>query len=566
MNKDERESLVGVIDEIIWNTKKTVITIKGYSYLKGFDLTKSSSVKKSLVIFSGEKKFYISLVNEVRLDLMNCDDGYNYQYAGFKGSLDLGYINSMDSLSPGDWSLNINIIIDDLEQNIPLIYKGSLDDVIPKVILNKENKCYVKVEPFVIDEKLYIKSSVDNSESIVKKVSFRDKLRKKIKPLLKYLNKKKLKIVSIIYNQFKRMPLNYNRVLFLSDSRANMNGNFEFVYKELMSRGVFKIKSILKPSIGTKFSIIEKIKFLYYVATSKYILLDDFYPKIYGFKLRDDVELIQLWHACGAFKTFGFSRLGKTGGPKMRSKNHRNYTKAIVSSEDIRKHYAEGFGISEDKVVATGIPRTDIFFDKDYAEQITNKIKEKYPLLKNKKVIMFAPTFRGNGQQTAYYDFDKLDIDLLYRNLSDEYVIIMKLHPFVKNVPEIDSKYSEFIIDLSEEREINDLLFVSDILITDYSSVCFEFSLLNRPMIFFAYDMDEYIEKRDFYYPYEGFVPGNIVKTTEGIVDIIKNNKFDLDKLDSFRNKFFTHLDGKSTKRVVDMMIELGNKEKTKKK
>lgn len=565
MNKDERESLIGVIDEITWNTKKTVITIKGYSYLKGFNLTKSSSVKKSLVVFSGEKKFYIPLVNEVRLDLMNCD-GYNYQYAGFKGSLDLGYINSMDSLSPGDWSLNINIIIDDLEQEIPLCYKGSLEDVSPKVIPNKENKCLVKIEPYVMDERICIKSTIDESRPMFKKVPFKHKIRNKLKPFLKYLNKKKLKVVSFIYKQFKRMPLKYNRVLFLSDSRANMNGNFEFVYNELVSRGGFEIKSILKPTIDAKFNVIEKFRFLYYVATSKYILLDDFYPKIYGFNLRDEVELIQLWHACGAFKTFGFSRLGKAGGPKMRSKNHRNYTKAIVSSEDIRKHYAEGFGISEDKVIATGIPRTDIFFDKDYAEQVTNKIKEKYPLLKNKKVIMFAPTFRGNGQQTAYYDFDKLDIDLMYRNLSDEYVIIMKLHPFVKNVPEIDEKYSEFIIDLSDEREINDLLFVSDILITDYSSVCFEFSLLNRPMIFFAYDMDEYIEKRDFYYPYEGFVPGNIVKTTEEIVHIIKNNKFDLDKLDSFRKKFFTHLDGKSTKRVVDMMIELGNKEKTKNK
>ena len=82
---------------------------------------------------------------------------------------------------------------------------------------------------------------------------------------------------------------------------------------------------------------------------------------------------------------------------------------------------------------------------------------------------------------------------MLYNNLKEEYVIIMKIHPFVKNIPKIDEKYSDFIIDLSKEREINDLLFVSDILITDYSSVCFEFALLNRPMIFFAYDMNSYL-------------------------------------------------------------------------
>lgn len=339
-----------------------------------------------------------------------------------------------------------------------------------------------------------------------------------------------------------------------------MDGNFKFVYDEINKRRIYKIKTFLQPSVSSKLGFVDKVRFLYAIATSKYILLDDFYPKIYNFKLREETELVQLWHACGAFKTFGFSRLGKEGGPKMRSRNHRNYTKAIVSSDDIRKHYAEGFGISEDKVFATGVPRTDIFFDEEYKSSKIKELTEKYPLIKDKKVIMFAPTFRGNGQQTAYYDFDKFDIEELYNELSDEYVIIMKLHPFIKNIPTIDKKYEKFIIDLTSEREINDLLFVSDILITDYSSVCFEYSLLNRPMIFFAYDMEEYIEKRDFYYPYKGFVPGPIVKTTEGIINVIKDNNFELDKLDGFRNRFFNYFDGKSTERVVNMIFDSDKK------
>ena len=93
--------------------------------------------------------------------------------------------------------------------------------------------------------------------------------------------------------------------------------------------------------------------------------------KIYN-DIKKDIEVIQLWHACGAFKTFGFSRMGKVGGPSSKSRNHKNYTKAIVSSESIKKNYAEAFGISEDKVVATGVPRTDIFFDEKYKN---NKIK-----------------------------------------------------------------------------------------------------------------------------------------------------------------------------------------------
>ena len=167
---------------------------------------------------------------------------------------------------------------------------------------------------------------------------------------------------------------------------------------------------------------------------------------------------------------------------------------------------------------------------------------------------MFAPTFRGNGQNTAHYNFDKLDLRLMKERLGNEYVLVMKLHPFIKDLPVLGEEYKDFVLDLSHEREINDLLLVSDILITDYSSVCFEYALLNRPMIFFVYDLEGYIASRDFYYPYEAFVPGPIVRTSEELVNVITNEAFEVEKLEKFRDKFFDHLDGKSTERVVDLL------------
>ena len=325
----------------------------------------------------------------------------------------------------------------------------------------------------------------------------------------------------------------------------------------MLNRGGYDIKHILKERIDAPKSMKDKLQFIYYISTSKYILLDDYYPQIYKYDIKKDIEVIQLWHACGAFKTFGFSRMGKIGGPSSKSRNHKNYTKAIVSSECIKKNYAEAFGISEDKVIATGVPRTDIFFDEKYKKNKIKEIYEKYPILENKKVILFAPTFRGSGQKSAHYDFSKLDVGKLRRELGNEYIMIMKLHPFIKQGVMITEENSDFILDLSSEREINDLLFVSDIMITDYSSVCFEYSLLSRPMIFFTYDLKEYIENRDFYYPFESFVPGPIVKNTDEIINVIKNNEFDFNKIEVFKNKFFSHLDGNSTKRVVDQLINL---------
>ena len=110
---------------------------------------------------------------------------------------------------------------------------------------------------------------------------------------------------------------------------------------------------------------------------------------------------------------------------------------------------------------------------------------------------------------------------------------------------------------MTSEREINDILFITDILITDYSSVIFEYSFFKKPVIFYTPDLDEYKKSRDFYYPYESFVPGPIARSTGEILEIIQNDNFDIEKLQEFKNTFFDHFDGKSTERVVDQLMKI---------
>lgn len=360
----------------------------------------------------------------------------------------------------------------------------------------------------------------------------------------------------LLYKIFCLMPLDTRKIIFASDSRTDMSGNFQFVYNELLnSKKKYKYQFMLKGGTAARKSYREIILLAYHLATSKFILLDDFYPMVYPLRIRQGAELIQLWHAVGAFKTFGYSRVGLPGGPLADSLNHRNYTKAIVSSKNVAEHYAEGFGIGIDKVVATGIPRTDIFFDQFHKKRTRERLYEKYPFLKEKKVIMFAPTFRGPGQQAAYYPIEELDLDKLYNALKDDYVFLVKMHPFVKNFWNVPDQYSGFFHDFSSYREINDLLFITDILVTDYSSVCFEFALLNKPMIFFAPDVEEYIASRDFYYNYFSFIPGPLARTDEELISIITEENFEEQKLQSFIEYFYDHLDGKSSERVVNSLI-----------
>ena len=344
-------------------------------------------------------------------------------------------------------------------------------------------------------------------------------------------------------------------VLFLSASRSELSGNFEFVYNEINKRKKYKIKTMLKKNLKAKYSLKEKIELSKYLAKSKYIFLDDFYPIIYALKLRKDTELIQLWHAMGAFKTVGYSRMNKEGGPSKHSLTHKNYTGTIVSSENIRKNYAEAFGISIDKVHALGVPRTDIFFDKKYIEKTKNKLYKKYPILKDKKVILFAPTFRGRGQGTAHYNFDWIDLKKFSNELRKDYVCIFKLHPFIKNKPNYDLDNDSFYLDLTSEREINDLLFVTDMLITDYSSVIFEYSFFEKPVVFFTPDLDEYRNNRDFYYPLEDYTYGSVATNFEQLLECIKSSKVDKKKLNKFKKFFCSACDGTSTKKVVNYFL-----------
>lgn len=372
----------------------------------------------------------------------------------------------------------------------------------------------------------------------------------------RYIQAIKRRFFKIFYIVFSLLPINHKKVTFASDSRTDLSGNLYFIYEELYRRDLhLNIKFIFNESINNKKSFFQLFKTSFHIATSKIILLDDFYPLIYPLKIRRKADLIQVWHAAGAFKTFGFSRLGRPGGPSPRSRNHRNYTKATVSSEGVREHYAEGFGIDEERIYPTGVPRSDIFFDADYKEYVVNVLYNKYPFLKDKKVILFAPTFRGNGQASAHFPFETIDMKGLYEELHEEYVFLFKIHPFVKNKLTIPYEYQDFFYDLSEFREINDLLLVTDVLLTDYSSVCFEFALLNKPMLFFAFDVEKYIQERDFYYDFFDFIPGPLIKTSKEIIDHIKHGEFDQEKMRLFVEYFFGDTLGKASQNVVDQVI-----------
>ena len=384
---------------------------------------------------------------------------------------------------------------------------------------------------------------------------------------MKYIGKIKRALEQIIIIILNRIfilfcPLKKNKVLFVSDVRSDIgDGNLAYMYNYLPKEYI-KVTSFVADR-RIKRTIKENIRLIYNLSVCKYIMLDDFCKYTSYLKVRKNQELIQLWHGPGAFKKFGHSRGG--GDLKKFHVHHgyKRYTKAIVSSEEIRPCYAEAFSISLDKVKATGFPRTDLFFDEKSVTKEKKALYKKYPKLKDKKIILFAPTYRGSKVDEANYDFSKLDLDKIYESFKDEYIFIFKWHPALYNniqngkVKNIDyDKYNDFYIDLSEERDINSLLLISDILITDYSSVIFDWAFLDKPIIYFTYDLEEYENGRGLYFPFKDYVYGSISTDSKELIKAIKDKKLCEDKRTKFKKQFLDACDGTSTKKTYEWIFK----------
>lgn len=209
-------------------------------------------------------------------------------------------------------------------------------------------------------------------------------------------------------------------------------------------------------------------------------------------------------------------------------------------------------------IVEKGYPRNDYLFN--YKKEDIDKIKKLLKLPKDKKVILYAPTFRDNQHTSGVgYTYNLgINFDKMQKELSKDYIILFRTHYFVSNSFDF-SKYERFIYDVSKYDDINDLYIISDLLITDYSSVFFDFANLKKPMIFYMYDLDDYKNNlRDFYFDLS-ILPGPIVKQENDLIKEIKNidNYDELyhDKYIKFNKKFNYLDDGKSTERVVEVIF-----------
>lgn len=350
-------------------------------------------------------------------------------------------------------------------------------------------------------------------------------------------------------------------ILFTSVSRAELGGNMLCVYDRLKERGLdgqYDIRLDLHADIASVNNMGDQFAFIDAIACADIVFCDDYHPFLYLIDYSSDVRVVQLWHAVGAFKTVGFARKRKDAAThKRNSRAHRSYTHVIVSAECDRPHYAKAFNLPQSRIYATGVPRIDAIMDAAWQQRARNGFFQRYPQAKGKRVVLFSPTFRGDDVRRASYDFSKLDLPQLAAWCREHgSIAVLKFHPLTQNVPQIPQGLDDAIINASDVREVNDLLPAADMLVTDYSSVIYEASLLEIPMVFYAYDLSEYEQSRGFFEPYGKFVPGPFVQSFPALLGALGDGGSPK-AVKAFKRRHFAHLDSGSTDRVINLALNI---------
>lgn len=279
---------------------------------------------------------------------------------------------------------------------------------------------------------------------------------------------------------------------------------------------------------------------------------------------REDTVLLETWHGT-PLKRLAFDLNDVVGGvSNYKDKFYRqkeNWDYLLSDNPFSTEKFQSCFMYPKEKILEYGYPANDPLYAPDREER-ARKIKEKLGIPADKKVIMYAPTWRDdNYYEIGQFKFDlDLDVNRLEKEFGDEYVLLLRLHYLVVEALDM-SKYGEFAVNGSAYDDVTDLYLITDILITDYSSVFFDFANLKRPVLYYTYDLERYRDVlHGFYLSMEDDLPGPMLLTNDEVVDAIKNidqiqEKYK-ERYEEFYNRFCCIDDGHATERVVNKIFK----------
>lgn len=395
------------------------------------------------------------------------------------------------------------------------------------------------------------------------KISNRHLAKKKLQKIMKNKNE----LYKYLYkNKYSKQPIEENWVMFETFFGKNYSDSPKYIYEYLAQHNTKNFKFIWVLNNGTKppygATVVRRFsrEYAYYLAKSKYFVFNVRQPL--WFVKREGQVFLETWHGT-PLKKLVFDQDEVTAASPLykaqffRQKQEWDYLVAAnpFSTETFRRCFK-----FDKEMLEIGYPRNDLMYHPD-KEQISLDLKKKLGIPLDKKTILYAPTWRddefyGAGQ----YKFTlKLDLQKMKEALSDEYVVLLRTHHYIADNLDVTG-VEDFAINLSKYDDITEIYLVSDICITDYSSVFFDYANLKRPVLFYTYDIEKYRDiLRGFYIDINEEVPGPLLYTTEEVVEAIQNidkiSEQYADRYEVFYDRFCSVDDGNASKRAVERVF-----------
>lgn len=359
-------------------------------------------------------------------------------------------------------------------------------------------------------------------------------------------------ILPVIYNIYAVKPVIPNTVILADAHHDEIPFSMLAIKDELMQHPELQITELYwNNSSCSVLGIFRNMAcFMKKYATAETVIICDNFLPAASCRKRKGTSVIQLWHACGAFKKFGYDTSADI--PSYYKGNVlANCDLVTVSSQICVKPFSSAMRLPEKAVRPVGVSRTDLYFNDTFNQACRNQFFSQYPNARGKKIVLWVPTFRGNPGIASVKGLD----DILHARdqLKDTHYFIIKLHPHTQaHIEGTNCSIS------SEE-----LLPVADVVITDYSSILFDAMIYKHPLILFVPDLNEYLDNRGFYLDYNT-LPGLRAQNLEQLLQILT----DEDLLHSSVNKVYTDFydkymascDGHSTKRIINYIKKTDNR------
>lgn len=346
----------------------------------------------------------------------------------------------------------------------------------------------------------------------------------------------------LVYRLYKKKKIDPKLVLFADAHHRELPPSMRCLYEELRKTELHPV--VMVSDYGrdpfTK-NLRQMIRFMKAYANAGYVVICDNFLPAASCKKRQETTVIQLWHACGALKKFGYDAPEDIPS-YYRGNVLKNCDVVTVSSRWCVSRFASAMRLPAERVLPLGISRTDRYYRADAASRVREQFYREYPQARGRRILLWAPTFRGCPAMPTICGEEA--IDRLGSRLGEGWIVIKRLHPHLMPRNAAESRLS------TEE-----LLFVTDLLITDYSSILFDYLIFRRPLVRFAPDLAEYEEHRGFYMDYRT-LPGALVTDEKELFDAVTReaSRFDRQAIEAAFRKYMDACDGHATQRLIELM------------